>query len=103
MSIIINYHKQFGKEINEFIIVLSKFSELKTIKGLPIDTNLLSKTKEIEKILNDRKFYQSYIRSHSSSSLFNVRILMIKNPKKDNCIEIGAEIYDKYNDSNQEN
>ena len=28
---------------------------------------------------------------------------MIKNPKKDNCIEIGAEIYDKYNDQTQDN
>ena len=96
MSIIINYHKQFSKEINDFIIVLSKFSELKTINNLPIDTNLLSNTREIEKILNDRKYYQSYIKSNLSNSLYNVKIFLIKAPKKENCTELGAEIYNKW-------
>ena len=64
MSTFIKYTKQFSKEFKDIIIVLSKFSELKTLNGLPIDTNLLSKTKEIEKILTDRKFYQSYVKSN---------------------------------------
>ena len=49
MSIIINYPKQFSKEYKDFIIVLSKLSELKNIKNLPFDTNSLSKSKELEK------------------------------------------------------
>ena len=103
MSIIINYHKQFSKEINDYIIVLSKFSELKTLNGLPIDTNLLSRSKEIEKILNERKFYQSYVKSNLSNSLYNVKIFLIKAPKKENCIELGAKIYNQYDSKSPSN
>ena len=50
MSIIIKYPKQFSKEIKEFVIVLTNFGELKSIKNLPIDSFNLFTTKEIEKI-----------------------------------------------------
>ena len=103
MSININYHKQFSKEFNDFVIVLSKFSELKSIKGLPIDANTLSNTKEIEKILKEHKFYESFVRSHSTNSLHNIKILLISNPKKENCIEIGADLYTKYNTNSSPN
>ena len=96
MYININYHKQFSKEINDFVIVLSKFSELKTIIGLPIDTILLYKTKEIEKILNEHSFYQTYIRSHNSNILYNIKILLVKNTKNSNFTELGARLYSKY-------
>ena len=84
MSININYHKQFSKEFNDFVIVLSKFSELKSIKGLPIDVNLLFKCKGIEKILKEHKFYESYIRSHTTNLLHNIKILLISNQSKEN-------------------
>ena len=48
MSIIIKYPKQFSKEYKDFIIVLSKLGELKNIKNLPFDANLLFKSKEFE-------------------------------------------------------
>ena len=48
MSIIISYPKQFSKEYKDFIIVLSKLSELKNIKNLPFDANSLFKSKEFE-------------------------------------------------------
>ena len=48
MSIIIQYPKQFSKEYKDFIIVLSKLSELKNIKNLPFDANTLSLSKEFE-------------------------------------------------------
>ena len=35
--------------------------------------------------------------------MFNVKILLIKNPKKDNCIEIGAETFSKYKSSSEDN
>ena len=37
MSINIQYPKQFSKEYKDFIIVLSKLSELKNIKNLPFE------------------------------------------------------------------
>ena len=40
MSINIQYLKQFSKEYKDFIIVLSKLSELKNIKNLPFDVNI---------------------------------------------------------------
>ena len=48
MSINIQYPKQFNKEYKDFIIVLSKLSELKNIKNLPFDANSLFKSKEFE-------------------------------------------------------
>ena len=51
MSINIQYPKQFSKEYKDFIIVLSKFSELKNIKNLPFDGITLSQSKELEKTL----------------------------------------------------
>ena len=48
MSINIQYPKQFSKEYKDFIIVFSKLSELKNIKNLPFDANLLFKSKEFE-------------------------------------------------------
>ena len=48
MSINIQYPKQFNKEYKDFIIVLSKLSELKNIKNLPFDASLLSSSKEFE-------------------------------------------------------
>ena len=56
MSIIIQYPKQFSKEYKDFIIVLSKFSELKNIKNLPFNVNILSQNKELEKILKDNHY-----------------------------------------------
>ena len=103
MKTIIKYPKQFSKEFKDIIIVLSKFSELKTINGLPIDTNLLSKSKDIENILNQNNIYESYLRSHSTDILFNIKILLIKNPKKQNCIEIGAELFTKFNTNHSSN
>ena len=99
----IKYHKRFSKEFKDLIIVLSKYSELKTIDTLPIDTNLLSKSKDIEKILNENKYYESYLRSHSSNILYNIKIILIKNPKKDNCIEMGASIYHKFSKNSSSN
>ena len=61
MSIIIQYPKQFSKEYKDFIIILSKFSELKNINNLPIDTNSLFKSKELEKTLQDNRYYESFI------------------------------------------
>ena len=49
MSINIQYPKQFNKEYKDFIIVLSKLSELNNIKDLPFDTNSLAQSKELEK------------------------------------------------------
>ena len=57
MSTVIRYPKQFSKDFKEFVIVLTNFSELKSIKNLPIDTLNLFKTREIEKFLKDDKYY----------------------------------------------
>ena len=95
MKTVIRYPKQFSKEIKEFVIVLTNFGELKSIKNLPIDSFNLFKTKEIEKILKEDKYYTSYIRSHNDNTLYNVKILFIKNPKNDNCVAIGSDLYSK--------
>ena len=44
MKTVIRYPKQFSKEIKEFVIVLTNFGELKSIKNLPIDSFNLFKT-----------------------------------------------------------
>ena len=99
----IKYHKRFSKEFKDLIIILSKYSELKTMDALPIDTNLLFKSKDIEKILNEDKYYESYVRSHTSNNLYNIKIILIKNPKKDNSVEIGSSIYSKFNKNSSSN
>jgi len=96
MTTNIEYTKQFNKEIKDFIIILSKFSDLKLINYLPIDTNTLFKSKEIEKIVNRDKFYDSYVRSHTTNRYYNIKILLL-NPRKNNFIFRGAELYTKFN------
>ena len=97
MSSIIKYTKQFNKEFKEIIIVLSKFSELKTIDNLPIDTKILSKSKEIEKILDENQFYESYIGSQTTNSLYNLKIILVKKLKSESYIEEGAKLYSRFN------
>ena len=53
MPIKINHINQFNKEYKDFIIVVSKFSELKNIKNLPFNVNFLNQNRQLEKTLND--------------------------------------------------
>ena len=103
MEPIIKYHKEISKEIKELIIVLSKFNELKNINNLPIDTKLLFQSKEIEKILQDNQFYESYIRSHSLGKLINVKIILLKDLKNHACISLGAKLFNKFNKNSSSN
>ena len=103
MSIIINYPKQFSKEYKDFIIVLSKLSELKNVKNLPIDTNLLSQSKELEQTLKDNHYSESFIESKISHSFHNIKIILIQNLKSDHSIFEGAKLFSNINyNSNKE-
>ena len=103
MSIIINYPKQFSKEYKDFIIVLSKFSELKNIKNLPFEPNFLLQSKEIEKTLNDKQYYESFFKSNNSKSFHNIKIIFVQNLKNDQYIFNGARLFSKFsNKSNKE-
>ena len=64
MSITINYPKQFSKEYKDFIIVLSKLSELKNIKNLPFEANSLFQSREFEKTLKYNQYYEFFVRSN---------------------------------------
>ena len=55
MTLNINYPKQFSKEYKDFIIVLSKLSELKNIKNLPFDVNSLSGSSELETLTRTKE------------------------------------------------
>ena len=97
MSIIIKYPKQFSKEYKDFIIVLSKFSELKNIKNLPFEANSLIQSRELEKNLNDNQYYESFVRSNISRAYHNIKIILIQNSKSDQCIQKGAKLFSKFN------
>ena len=97
MSIIINYPRQFNKEYKDLIIVLSKLSELKNIKNLPINAKLLSQSKELEKTLNDNHYSESFIESKISRSFHNIKIILIQNIKSDQYIFEGAKLFSKFN------
>ena len=97
MSIIIKYHKQFSKEYKDFIIVLSKLSELKNIKNLPFDANFVSKSKEIEKTLKDNRYYESFVKSHKSQTFHNIKIISVQNVKRDQYIFEGAKLFSRFN------
>lgn len=97
MSININYPKQFSKEYKDFIIILSKLSELKNINNLPIDIKFLSQSKEFEKTLIDNHYYESFFQSNNSKSLHNVKIIFIDNLKSDHCVFEGAKLFLKFN------
>ena len=73
MSVIINYPKQFSKEYKDFIIVLSKLSELKNIKNLPFDVNIFIKNKELEKILQDNHYYECFVKSNKYKYFHNIK------------------------------
>ena len=70
----INYFKQFNKEYKEFIIVLSRFSELKSIKNASFDTDFIYKSKEIEKVLEENHYFELFQKSNNSKSLLNIKI-----------------------------
>ena len=73
MSINIQYPKQFSKEYKDFIIVLSKLSELKNIKNLPFDVNIFIKSKEFEKILQDNHYYECLVKSNKYNYFHNIK------------------------------
>ena len=79
MSIIIKYPKQFSKEYKDIIIILSKLSELKSIKNLPINANFITESKEIEKTLKDNQYYESFLKSNNSRLFHNLKIVLLKN------------------------
>ena len=97
MTIDINYPKQFSKEYKDFIIVLSKFSELNNIKNLPFDANFFYKSRELEKNLENNQYYDSFVQSNNSKFFHNVKIVLIKNLKSDRCIFEGAKLFSKFN------
>ena len=97
MSVIIQYPKQFSKQYKDFIIVLSKFSELKNINNLPIDTNSLFKSKELEKTLKDNHYYESFIQSNNSKLFHNIKIILIDTLKSFHYIFEGAKLFSKFN------
>ena len=97
MSIYILYLKKFSKEYKDFIIVLSKLSELKNIKNLPFDVNIFIKNKELEKILQDNHYYESFIQSNNSRSFHNIKIILINNLKIEHYILEGAKLFSKFN------
>ena len=98
MSINIKYPKQFSKEYKDFIIVLSKFSELKNIKNFPFEANSISQSKEIEKTLKDNHYYESIIRSHKSRSFYKIKLILIENLKNNHSIFEGAKLFSKLKD-----
>ena len=97
MSIIINYPKQFSKEYKDFIIVLSKLSELNNIKNLPFDTKTLSNSKELEKNIKDNLYYEFYIKSNNSRSFHNIKLILLQNLKSNQYIFEGAKLFSKFN------
>ena len=86
MSITINYPKQFSKEYKDFIIVLSKLSELKNIKNLPFNTNSLYQSKELEKNLKENPYYESFVKSNNSRSFHNIKLVLIQKLKSNQYI-----------------
>ena len=93
----INYFKQFNKEYKEFIIVLSRFSELKSIKNASFDTDFIYKSREIEKVLEENHYFELFQKSHNSKSLLNIKIFLLKNTKSENYIKAGSSLYLKLN------
>ena len=97
MSINIQYPKQFSKEYKDFIIVLSKLSELNNIKNLPFDTNSLAESKELEKNLKENLYYESFIKSNNSRSFHNIKLILIQKFKSNQYIFEGAKLFSKFN------
>ena len=97
MSIIIQYLKQFNKEYKDFIIVLSKFGELKNIKNLPFEANSLFQSKELKKTLEDNHYYETFVKSNNSKSFHNIKLILIQNLKNDQYILEGAKLFSKFN------
>ena len=97
MSINIQYPKQFTKEYKDFIIVLSKLSELKNIKNLPFEANSLFQSREFEKTLKYNHYYEFFVRSNIFKFFHNIKIILIQNIKKDQYIFEGAKLFSKFN------
>ena len=96
MSINIQYPKQFSKEDKDFIIVLSKLSELNNINNLPFDTNSLTHSKELEKNLKENLYYESFVKSNNSRSFHNIKLILIQNLKSNQYIFEGAELFSRF-------
>ena len=75
MSIIIQYPKQFSKENKDFIIVLSKLSELRNIDNLPISSKCFSQSKELQKTLSDSHYSELFLESSKSGIFHYIRII----------------------------
>ena len=91
MTINIEYPKQFSKEYKDFIIVLSKISELKNIKNLPFKADFLNLGKNFEKIFQNKHFYESYATSNYTKSLHNIKIVILQNNNSEQSIIQGSK------------
>ena len=96
MSINIQYLKQFSKEYKDFIIVLSKLSELKNIKNLPFDVNIFIRNKELEKILQDNHYYECFVKSNKYKYFHNIKLILLNNLKNEHFILEGAKLFLKF-------
>ena len=97
MAIKIKYIKQFTKEYKDFIIVLSKLSELKNIDNLPFNTKLLYKNQTLEKNLDENHYYESYVESNNGNFFYKIKLLLLKTSSKDKVIFDGANLFGKFN------
>ena len=97
MTVNIQYPKQFSKEFKDFIIILSKISELNNIKNLPFDINSLSGSKGLEKSINSTNYYENFVKSTNGNFYHNIKIFIIKDSKKDQIIIDGAKFFTKLN------
>ena len=97
MTINIRYPKQFSREYKDFVIVISKLSELKSINNLPFIPFFNDQIKELGKTLEKNEYYEFFAKSLEGQYLHNIKIFFLKDLKQDSSIYFGAKFYSKIN------
>ena len=101
MSYKLQYLTNLSSKNRNFILFLSKFSELNTI-NLPFDLPDYSKNKEFINSIKSLKYLELNIFLSKNDTIINLQIYIIDS-KSANYMELGASIYSKFDIINNNN
>ena len=94
----LEFLKNISKNNINFVIILSKLNELRSINNIPFNPKSIIEGIDEDSILYDNNNLEYFIQSKLFKKYIKVKIILINNPKKDDFVKIGAEIYSIINE-----
>ena len=101
MTINLEFSKFISKKDVNFVIFLTKLSELQLIRNLPFDYKIIAGASNSKSNLDNNKNVEYFLQSKLFKKFINVSIILIKNPKKGFIRKLSSEEVKKYEEREQ--